>query len=1229
MKVETSWSDFIPPREGQSTSINDLSWSPDGKLLVVAAGPRVLVYNALEGDLLHSVRGHKDTVYSVDFSHDGKRFASGGADKTVIIWTSNAEGVLKYTHTESVQRVVYNPSLPMLASCTGCDVGLWSQDKKSVNKHQVHAKILSASWTADGQHLAVGFVDGKISIRDKDGREKATMARSSPVWSLSWCPQEEDAELLAVGCWDQTLSFYHLSGSPQLKERQLGFNPCTVSFSRSGQFIVVGGSDRRATLCTREGVKLDSLGEDRDGWVWAAQACPGTDRIAVGSDDGKIEILDLKLEAVHAIYKERFAYRQGMTDVIVQHVVSEQKVRIKCRDRVSKIAVHRDRLAVHLPDRIHVYELTRHEDTFDLHYRIRDKISLRGAGLCQHMGVLAEHVVVCRGSRVQLLDFQGRISREWRISSPARCLKVLGGPPAGEAILVGTESGLLLEIFANNAFPVELVRAAGPIVSCDVSLERLRASTVTASGLLQLHDLTSREVFFQEQGAGRAACNTDVEDMVAYSGGGSLFIKAGIFPPAQQHVEGDVVGFSGSRIFVLHGSSVSSIEVPQTVTMQRYIDSGDHDSAYAVACLGVTLADWRALALSALQAKQLEIAGQSFSRLRDMRFVDLLARIRKQQQAVPPGDVAAAVRAEAEAQAEVLAHQEMFQEAAKVWARAGMASIAVDMFISLKMWEEAKIFAASSGALDTRDLVKMQAEWEEETGNWRKAAELYIQSGNVASAVSIICDSKREGWQAALIEVVRGTSAVDQRDALQRCGKVFADEGEHDLAQEVFTKLQDWSGLMALHIRRKDWAAAVKMSEEHAGEFDGSIFLPYAEWLVQQDRFDEALEAYRQAGRTDLSLRMMEQLTYNAVIMQKFKDAAFYYWLGAGETLKCAEQPQDGKGDASRKLSLAKYRDYAQRADMYYAYHFIHSFTTDPFTSMQPGMLFQVARFLLNSVGKGEAPYGISRVHTLYTLTKQAKELGAHKLARYAYEQLQLQRVPPSWQDQVDLDMLAIQAKPVRDDPELLPVCYRCGSTNPLINPVSNPLVRGDVCISCGHPFVRSFLNFEVLPLIEFQPVSSTTDEEALKLICSSGNLPSGGGQTKGNWKEERRGEAQVMSLNGSGTDIDGDLDESDFNACINATLEAQDGSAQYRCVTLGEKALRQLPREEVYYLPPVAPWGGLRGTFYKNMMPDVPVAISIPARHFFHEEDFEFTYLQDERRCPFSRVAKVDYSSV
>lgn len=88
------------------------------------------------------------------------------------------------------------------------------------------------------------------------------------------------------------------------------------------------------------------------------------------------------------------------------------------------------------------------------------------------------------------------------------------------------------------------------------------------------------------------------------------------------------------------------------------------------------------------------------------------------------------------------------------------------------------------------------------------------------------------------------------------------------------------------------------------------------------------------------------------------------------------------------------------------------------------------------------------------------------------------------------------QAKPVRDSPELFAACFRCGASNPLLSPFTagssglgssshaaslsfsrggggryaTPLPWGDACTTCRHPFVRSFFNFESLPLVEFEP---------------------------------------------------------------------------------------------------------------------------------------------------------------
>ena len=146
MRTIVAWSDHVPERDGVKNCVYDIAFKPDGTQLVAAVGSRCLVYDAVNGDLLHSLKGHKDTLYCVAYSRGGKRFASGGADNTIIIWTSKAEGILKYSHNDSIQCLAYNSVTQQLASGTASDFGLWSPEQKSVAKHKVQSRVLCMSW---------------------------------------------------------------------------------------------------------------------------------------------------------------------------------------------------------------------------------------------------------------------------------------------------------------------------------------------------------------------------------------------------------------------------------------------------------------------------------------------------------------------------------------------------------------------------------------------------------------------------------------------------------------------------------------------------------------------------------------------------------------------------------------------------------------------------------------------------------------------------------------------------------------------------------------------------------------------------------------------------------------------------------------------------------------------------------------------------------------------------
>jgi intraflagellar transport protein 122 len=83
-----------------------------------------------------------------------------------------------------------------------------------------------------------------------------------------------------------------------------------------------------------------------------------------------------------------------MTDVIIQHLTTEQKVRIKCRDYVKKIAIYKDRLAVQLPSQVVIYELVYNDDSSDMHYKQKWKVQRTLE--CNLLVVTSLHIILCQ-----------------------------------------------------------------------------------------------------------------------------------------------------------------------------------------------------------------------------------------------------------------------------------------------------------------------------------------------------------------------------------------------------------------------------------------------------------------------------------------------------------------------------------------------------------------------------------------------------------------------------------------------------------------------------------------------------------------------------------------------------------------------------------------------------------------------------------------------------------------
>ena len=78
------------------------------------------------------------------------------------------------------------------------------------------------------------------------------------------------------------------------------------------------------------------------------------------------------------------------------------------------------------------------------------------------------------------------------LDATIRYIKVVGGPPRREGLLLGLKSGAVLKIFVDNPFPQPLLAHRSSIRCLDLSAQRRRLAVVDEDGALTVYDLATK-----------------------------------------------------------------------------------------------------------------------------------------------------------------------------------------------------------------------------------------------------------------------------------------------------------------------------------------------------------------------------------------------------------------------------------------------------------------------------------------------------------------------------------------------------------------------------------------------------------------------------------------------------------------------------------------------------------------------------------------------------------------
>jgi WD40 repeat protein/serine/threonine protein kinase len=285
--------------EGHGALVWSVVFSPDGKRL--ASGSEdgtVRVWGAVGGQPILAWKAHTGYVSGVAFSPDGKWIASAGEDRTAKIWdAASGENIRTLKeHTGSVWGVAFSPDGKRLATAShDGTVRLW--DVEGVQQPLVltgHSDLVkSVAFSPDGKRLASASKDRTVRVWETaTGQETLPPLKghTDEIYSVAFSP---DGKRLASASWDHTVRVWDAAnGREMLNFRRHSERVFSVAFSPDSKRLASASFDRTIKVWdAASGEEALSLkGHAR--WVSCVTFSPDGKRLASASFDKTVKVWD-------------------------------------------------------------------------------------------------------------------------------------------------------------------------------------------------------------------------------------------------------------------------------------------------------------------------------------------------------------------------------------------------------------------------------------------------------------------------------------------------------------------------------------------------------------------------------------------------------------------------------------------------------------------------------------------------------------------------------------------------------------------------------------------------------------------------------------------------------------------------------------------------------------------------------------------------------------------------